>query len=40
MQAKKALARRIVEDFHGAEAAKQADENWARQFQRDEVPRK
>lgn len=38
MQAKKALARRIVEDFHGAEAAKQADENWARQFQKDEVP--
>ncbi|HEX7284701.1 MAG TPA: tyrosine--tRNA ligase, partial [Candidatus Angelobacter sp.] len=38
MQAKKALARRIVQDFHGAEAAKQADENWAKQFQKDEVP--
>jgi tyrosyl-tRNA synthetase len=38
MQAKKALARRIVQDFHGAQAAGQAEENWARQFQKDEVP--
>jgi tyrosyl-tRNA synthetase len=38
MQAKKALARRIVQDFHGLEAAQQADENWAKQFQKDEVP--
>lgn len=38
MQAKKALARRIVQDFHGAQAAAQAEENWARQFQKDEVP--
>jgi len=38
MAAKKRLARRIVEDFHGAEAAKQAEENWAKQFQKDEVP--
>jgi tyrosyl-tRNA synthetase len=38
MQAKKALARRIVSDFHGAQAATQAGENWARQFQKDEVP--
>jgi tyrosyl-tRNA synthetase len=38
MQLKKALARRIVQDFHGEQAAKAADENWARQFQKDEVP--
>lgn len=38
MQIKKALARRIVQDFHGEEAAKLADENWAKQFQKDEVP--
>ena len=38
MQAKKTLARKIVEDFHGAQAAGQAAENWARQFQKDEVP--
>src|SRR5262249_23329697 len=38
MEAKKELARRIVTDFHGAEGAKQADENWAKQFQKDEVP--
>jgi tyrosyl-tRNA synthetase len=35
---KKELAQRIVGDFHGAEAAKQAAEDWARQFQKDEVP--
>jgi tyrosyl-tRNA synthetase len=33
MEAKKRLARTIVAGFHGAEAAEQADENWARQFQ-------
>jgi tyrosyl-tRNA synthetase len=33
MEAKKHLARTIVAGFHGAEAAQQADENWARQFQ-------
>ncbi|HEX4005434.1 MAG TPA: tyrosine--tRNA ligase [Acidobacteriaceae bacterium] len=33
MQAKKNLARTIVAGFYGAEAAQQADENWARQFQ-------
>ncbi|HZZ40470.1 MAG TPA: tyrosine--tRNA ligase [Acidobacteriaceae bacterium] len=33
MQAKKNLARTIVAGFHGAEAARQADENWAKQFQ-------
>ncbi len=38
MQLKKALARRIVQDFHGEQAAGAADENWARQFQKDEVP--
>ena len=38
MQLKKALARRIVQDFHGEQAAVAADENWAKQFQKDEVP--
>jgi tyrosyl-tRNA synthetase len=38
MQAKKDLARRIVTDFHSAEAAGKAGEDWARQFQKDEVP--
>ncbi|HTW30152.1 MAG TPA: tyrosine--tRNA ligase [Candidatus Sulfotelmatobacter sp.] len=38
MQAKKDLARRIVTDFHGAEAAGKAGEDWAKQFQKDEVP--
>jgi tyrosyl-tRNA synthetase len=33
MQAKKNLARTIVTGFWGAEAARQADENWAKQFQ-------
>src|ERR1700691_873511 len=38
MLAKKDLARRIVEDFHSAEAAAKAGEDWARQFQKSEVP--
>ena len=38
MEAKKRLARTIVTDFHSEDAAKSADENWGRQFQRDEVP--
>jgi tyrosyl-tRNA synthetase len=38
MQAKKELAQRIVGDFHSAEAAAKAGEDWARQFQKDEVP--
>ena len=38
MQTKKDLARRIVADFHSAEAAAQAGEDWAKQFQKDEVP--
>jgi tyrosyl-tRNA synthetase len=33
MEAKKRLARAIVAGFHGQDAAQQADENWARQFQ-------
>src|SRR5215472_14007847 len=38
MQAKKDLARRIVTDFNTAEAATKAGEDWAKQFQKDEVP--
>jgi tyrosyl-tRNA synthetase len=38
MELKKALARRIVQDFHSEQAARDADANWARQFQKDEVP--
>ncbi len=38
MQAKKDLARRIVADFHSAEAGVEAGEDWAKQFQKDEVP--
>jgi tyrosyl-tRNA synthetase len=38
MQAKKDLAARIVKDFHSADAAAKAGEDWARQFQTDEVP--
>lgn len=38
MALKKALAGRIVQDFHSTEAAHTAGENWARQFQKDEVP--
>ncbi|HMF89134.1 MAG TPA: tyrosine--tRNA ligase [Candidatus Angelobacter sp.] len=38
MELKKALARRIVQDFHSPQAAKEADANWAKQFQKDEVP--
>ncbi|HET9366079.1 MAG TPA: tyrosine--tRNA ligase [Candidatus Angelobacter sp.] len=38
MEAKKELARWIVQDFHGEQAAKAADENWAKQFQKDQVP--
>src|SRR5216684_559720 len=38
MEAKKGLARRIVTDFHSAEAATKAAEDWAKQFQKDEVP--
>jgi tyrosyl-tRNA synthetase len=38
MLAKKELARRIVADFHSAEAATKAGEDWAKQFQKHEVP--
>jgi tyrosyl-tRNA synthetase len=38
MQAKKDLARRIVADFHSADAATKAGEDWAKQFQKKEVP--
>ncbi|HZZ14701.1 MAG TPA: tyrosine--tRNA ligase [Candidatus Sulfotelmatobacter sp.] len=38
MQAKKDLAQRIVADFHSAEAAAKATEDWAKQFQKDQVP--
>jgi tyrosyl-tRNA synthetase len=38
MNVKKRLARTIVADFHGEEAARRADESWAKQFQRDETP--
>ena len=36
MQAKKELARRIVADFHSAEAAAKAGEDWGEQFQQGE----
>ena len=38
MDHKKDLARMIVTDFHSAEAAVRAGEDWAKQFQKDEVP--
>jgi tyrosyl-tRNA synthetase len=38
MQAKKDLAQRIVKDFHSADAGAKAAEDWAKQFQKDEVP--
>jgi tyrosyl-tRNA synthetase len=38
MQAKKGLAARIVKDFHSADAATKAAEDWAKQFQKGETP--
>jgi tyrosyl-tRNA synthetase len=38
MALKKELARKIVADFHTPEAAAKAGVDWARQFQKDEVP--
>jgi tyrosyl-tRNA synthetase len=38
MALKKALARRIVQDFHSLQAAQEAETNWSKQFQKDEVP--
>src|SRR5262249_48718725 len=37
-ETKKDLARRIVADFHSAEAAAKAGEDWAKQFQKGGVP--
>jgi len=37
MEVKKRLARSITGDFHGADAAASADENWARMFQQKET---
>jgi tyrosyl-tRNA synthetase len=37
MEAKKRLARTVVADFHSAEEAERADENWARMFQQKSV---
>ena len=38
MQAKKDYPQRIVKDFHSAEAAVKAAEDWAKQFQKNETP--
>jgi tyrosyl-tRNA synthetase len=38
MQLKKELARAIVADFHAADAAAKAAEDWAKQFQKGETP--
>jgi tyrosyl-tRNA synthetase len=38
MKVKQDLARMIVADFHSAEAAQKAAENWSRQFQKHEAP--
>ena len=38
MESKKDLARRIISDFHSAEAAGKAAEDWAKQFQKGGVP--
>ena len=38
MALKKELARRIVADFHSADAATKAAEDWARQFQKNDLP--
>ena len=38
MQAKKALAGKIVADFHSVEAAAKAAEDWTKQFQKGETP--
>src|SRR5882672_4008570 len=38
MESKKDLARRIVTDFHSADAAARAAEDWAKQFQKKEAP--
>jgi tyrosyl-tRNA synthetase len=38
MEAKKRLAETITAGFHGEEVAKQAAENWSKQFQQNEIP--
>jgi tyrosyl-tRNA synthetase len=38
MRAKKDLAKGIIADFHSPAEAEAAEENWAKQFQKDEVP--
>jgi len=38
MRAKKDLAKRIIADFHSVAEADGAEENWSKQFQKDEVP--
>ncbi len=38
MEAKKRLARTIAGGYHSPEAVREADQGWARQFQRDEQP--
>jgi tyrosyl-tRNA synthetase len=38
MRAKKDLSKRIIADFHSPADAEAAEENWAKQFQKDEVP--
>nr|WP_305042980.1 tyrosine--tRNA ligase [Geoalkalibacter sp.] len=38
MESKKALAREMVERFHGAAAARQAEEDFVRQFKQKEIP--
>ncbi len=38
MESKKDLARRVISDFHSAEAAGKAAEDWAKQFQKGGVP--
>jgi tyrosyl-tRNA synthetase len=38
LDAKKALARRIITDFHSADGATQAQRNWEAQFQKKEIP--
>jgi tyrosyl-tRNA synthetase len=38
MQAKKDLAGRVVADFHSGDSATKAGEDWAKQFQKNDVP--
>jgi tyrosyl-tRNA synthetase len=38
MQAKKDLACRVVADFYSVDVATKAGEDWAKQFQKDEIP--